>query len=107
MLGFSLDPWELRFVKYLSAGKLNKRDQLQQEAIRKLARISATRSGGFRVDSSVEQAERDRISRLVDPQYRGHSSDADHQKASPPGSIFQILKFAILIAILVYIGIGL
>lgn len=102
-----MSPWNLLFVKCLSAGKLNKRDQIQQEAIRKLARISATRSGGFRVDSSIEQVEMDRISRLVDPQYRGHPSDADHQKATPSGSIFQILKFAILIAILVYIGIGL
>jgi hypothetical protein len=83
---------------------LNKRDQIQQEAIRKLARISATRSGGFRVDPAAEQTERDRISRLVDPQYESHPAEAESQNASPTGSIYQIFKFSILIAILVYIG---
>ena len=85
---------------------MNKRNEIQQEAIRKLARISATRSGGFRVDPAAEQAERDRISMLVDPQYKRHPAEADRQNASPTGSIFQILKFAILIAILVYIGLS-
>jgi len=88
----------------LTGYKLNKHDQIQQEAIRKLAKISATRSGGFRIDSAAEQAEMDRISRLVDPQYKSPSAEADSQNASPAGSSWQILKFIILIAILVYIG---
>jgi hypothetical protein len=85
---------------------MDKRDEIQQEAIRKLARISATRSGGFRVDPAAEQAEKDRISRLVDPKYKSHPAEADDQNASPTGSIFQIVKFAILIAILAYIGLS-
>jgi hypothetical protein len=86
---------------------LNKQDQIQEEAIRSLAKISATRSGGFRVDPAAEQKEKDRISRLVDPQYKSHPDEADDQNASPTGNIFQIVKFAILIAILVYIGMSL
>jgi len=85
---------------------LNKKDQIQQEAIRKLAKISATRSGGFRVDPAAEQRERDRIARLVDPEYKPTPTDAKIQRPSSLSGILQILKFIVIIALIIYIGTG-
>ena len=83
---------------------MNKQDEIQQEAIRKLAKISATRSGGFRIDPAAEQREKDRISRLVDPDYKSPVNEADNQSGSPLGSPLQILKFAVLIGLIIYFG---
>lgn len=106
MQGLDWNLWDQYSKNQQSAKSLNKQDEIQQEAIRKLARISATRSGGFRIDPAAEQAEKDRISRLVDPTYKAQKAESEQPKASPTGSIYQILKFAILIAILVYIGLS-
>lgn len=85
---------------------MNKHDQIQQEAIRKLAKISATRSGGFRIDPAAEQREKDRISRLVDPDYKSPEFGENIQSGSPMGSMLQILKFAVLIGLVLYFGLS-
>lgn len=85
---------------------MNKHDQIQQEAIRKLAKISATRSGGFRIDPAAEQKEKDRISRLVDPDYKSPEFEASNRGGSPLGSMLQILKFAVLIGLILYFGLS-
>ena len=85
---------------------MNKQDQIQQEAIRKLAKISATRSGGFRIDPAAEQKEKDRISRLVDPDYKSPEFETSNQGGSPMGSMLQILKFAVLIGLILYFGLN-
>jgi len=85
---------------------MNKQDKIQQEAIRNLAKISATRTGGFTIDPAAEQKEKDRISRLVDPNYKSPVNEANKQGGSPLGSPLQIIKFAVLIGLILYFGLS-
>jgi len=86
---------------------MNNQDQSQKEAIRTLAKMSASysnRNGTQWVDPIVEAEERDRISKSVDPNYIETGPGPEHRSAKFTEKLFTLLKLGIIIP---FVGYGL
>jgi hypothetical protein len=84
---------------------MNDRDQSQREAIRTLAKLSATHESAQsarRVDPIEESEERERLSRLLDPNHIKAVKGPESNNATLTENFITLLKFAIIAPIVGY-----